>query len=238
MANITFAWMVECVRPYLAFDKMAISETMDEYIKFLETIHCKNNHHHHHDPSKDLNLATRAYNGVYNSLPSIWETPPQAPLEVGWGTAHFVDSCQGVMAWAGAKQRNPGQCETEIVVEEKSILWKPFYGEAKMEVKLLSELGETNEQVHPVARFRREKLKEDTGGLQGWKSRKMKGGWFEWYKGDLVLKEYVIKNSSTRVGDFPNVERLVAGGDTEATEFLKKTDKVNGISPQTNGKKH
>jgi hypothetical protein len=237
MANITFAWMVECVRPYLAFDKTAISETMDEYTKFLRTIHCKNNHRHHPDPSKDPNLATRAYNGVYNSLPSVYEAPPQAPLEVGWGTARFIDSCQGVMGWAGAKPRTPGQCETEVVVEEKSILWKHTHGEAKMEVKLLSKLGETNEQVHPVARFRRVKLKEDTGGLKGWEWTKKKGGGFVWSKGDLALDEYVIKNDSPRAGDFPNFEQLVAGGDAEATEFLKETDEVN-TALQMNGKKH
>jgi len=225
--------MVECVQPYLTFDKTAILETMDEYSKFLESIHCKSNHRHHPDPSKDPNLATR----VYNSLPNVWEAPPKAPLEVGWGTAKFIDSCQGVMGWAGSKPRSPRECETEIVEEETSMLWKHTHGEAKVVVKKLGELGETNEQVHPVARFRREKLNEDTGGLKGWKSWEMEGGWFEWRKDDLVLKEYVIDNSSPRVADFPNFERLVAAADPEATEFLKKTDKVNDIFPKMDDNK-
>jgi hypothetical protein len=230
MANITFAWMVECVRPYLAFNETTISQSMNEYTKLLETLDCQNNHHH--DPSKQPGLAVRAYNGLYNSLPSIWEIPPQAPLAVGWGTADYVDSYQGIMAWAGEKRRHPGQCETEIVVENKSTFGKHFYGEV-IETRLLKGLGETNEKVHPVARFRRSKLngeKEDTGGLQGWQPRKKVGGkGFEWYKDDLVLEEYVIQNSRPGVGNFPNVERLVAGGVEEARKFLEETDIVNGI---------
>ena len=118
------------------------------------------------------------------------------------------------------------------------MLWKRTHGETRMDVKLLSELGETNEQVYPVARFRREKVKDKTGGLQEWTPREAEGGGFEWYKGDLVLKEYPIGNSSPRAGDFPNFERLVAGADAEAAEFLEKTDEVNGIPLQVDGKKY
>jgi hypothetical protein len=95
-------------------------------------------------------------------------------------------------------------------------------------------MGETNEQVHPVARFRRENLEEgktDTGGLQGWEYREKVGGkGFEWFKGDLVLDEYVIQSSRGKLGYPPNVERLVACGVKEALEFLKKTDIVNGFT--------
>lgn len=137
------------------------------------------------------------------------------------------------MAWAGEKRLQPGQCGTEIFLENKLILGKRIFGEVMMEARLLKELGETNEKVHPVARFRRLKLnqeKEDTGRLQGWQLRKKVGGkGFEWYKDNLVLEECVIQNSRPGVGNFPNVERLVADGVEEAREFLKETDIVNGI---------
>jgi len=241
MANITFAWMVECIRPYLAINETTILRSLNEYTHLLETFDCKNNHHH--DPSKEPSLAVRAYNGVYNSLPSIWETPPQAPLAVGWGTADHVDSYQGVMAWAGSKQRFPGECETEVVVEN-TFPWNYAHGE-KMVAKKLNKLGKTNEEIHPVARFRREKLdregKTDKGGLQGWEKRKNpRGEGYEWHKNVLVhkddlvyedvlvLKEYVIKKSGPGVGDFGNVERLVAERVDQAKEFLEDTDIGNG----------
>jgi hypothetical protein len=232
MANITFAWMVECVRPYLAFNETTIAQSLIEYTHLLETINCKNNDHH--DPTKQPGLISRAYNGVYNSLPSVFEEPPQAPLAVGWGTANYVDSYQGVMALAGEKRRQPGKCETEVYVQNKSMLWKYVSGDVLMESKLLKDLGDTKEKIHPVARFRREKLEEgkkDMGGLQDWQYRKKAGGnGFEWYKDDLVLDEYVIQDSRGEVGRFPNIERLVASGVAEAVEFLKKTDIVNGIT--------
>jgi len=232
MAYITFAWMVECIRPFLAFNETAIAQSLNEYRYLLENINCKNNHHH--DPTKQPGLISRVYNGVYNSLPSVFEKPPQAPLAVGWGTADYVDSYQGVMALAGEKRRQPGQCETEVYVENKSMVWKYVSGDVLMEAKLLKDLGETNEKVHPVARFRREKLekgKKDTGGLQGWEYREKAGGkGFEWFKGDLVLDEYVIQSSRGEVGNFLNVERLIACDVEEAVGFLKKTDIVNGIT--------
>jgi hypothetical protein len=39
-----------------------------------------------------------------------------------------------------------------------------------------------------------------------------------------MLEEYVIQNSRTGVGNFPNVERLVAGDVKEAGKFLEETD--------------
>jgi hypothetical protein len=114
------------------------------------------------------------------------------------------------------------------------MLWKYVSGDVLMESKLLKDLGDTKEKIHPVARFRREKLEEgkkDMGGLQDWQYRKKAGGnGFEWYKDDLVLDEYVIQDSRGEVGRFPNIERLVASGVAEAVEFLKKTDIVNGIT--------
>ncbi|RDW89514.1 hypothetical protein BP6252_01546 [Coleophoma cylindrospora] len=222
IAIITFVWMVECVRPYLAFKENALQISLIEYTKLLGDLHCKN--YHHHDPSKQPNILSQAFNAVYNSIPYIGGvSEPEAPVELGWGTANYNDSFKGLMAFPGAKVRKPGQCETEVVVEDTHFLTRNRY--LKLKSTSLKALGETNEMVHPVARFRRDKLNQDTGGLQGWKHRYRedeKPG-FEWYLpgGDVVLKEYIIQRDS--------IERELVCGVEEATKFLKDTDIGNQL---------
>jgi len=235
MANITFAWMVERVRPYLAFNATTIAQNAKEYTALLETIHCRNNHRH--DPSKTPSLLSRVWAAIWAALPTVWGIPPQAPLAVGWGTAPYIDSYRGLMAWAGEKRRCPGECETEVVVANEAIPGRWFHREV-LAPRALAELGETNEMVHPVARFRSVMSgngDKGVGALKGWRVRQDKAGTgFEWVKEvggkeGLVLEEYVIQGNSSDEA-IGNVERLAAAEVLEAVEFLKKTDLVNGIA--------
>jgi hypothetical protein len=151
ISDTTFAWMVECIRPYLAFDETTINQSMIEYSKLLEDIRYRNK-------KQQPGMLDWLYNEIYNYVPFLGSAPSHvAPDGFGWGKASFNDSYQGLMAWSGDKPRKPKQCETEVVVSAE-----------KIETVKLEELGETNEFIHPVVRFRRLANGKEKGALYEW----------------------------------------------------------------------
>ncbi|OCL02810.1 hypothetical protein AOQ84DRAFT_303965 [Glonium stellatum] len=231
MAYITWAWMLQCVSPYLAFDEHGIEETMKEHAKLLDQIaKCSD----HHSPKGWVETAW-SYVPSVPFLGSV--TKHEHKVDRGWGTGNFVDSFSGIMAWTNPVVRKPGECSTEKLKIDES-------GNRSFDTIPLAKLddfGTTNEQIHPVAAFRKERydntLKGDLccHGLKGWKREEEREDGrvirYKWYKVEgkkrIELPEYLIAKSNRRT----NYERLmmaVDGNSVEEEEFLDKIDKAVG----------
>ncbi|KAF2494303.1 hypothetical protein BU16DRAFT_619443 [Lophium mytilinum] len=218
MSNITFAWMLQCISPYLEIDRTTYQQTMIEYKEWLDNI----DYQHTLPPPppqgiKETFWSYVPYVPLVNPAPVAWTRTPR-----GWGVGRVVDSLTGLMYnYAGGVKRTPGRCETE--------LWNPKTKEPHWVP--IGDMGDVNEYVHPVAGYRRTKFPEEkNSGLEGFKRVELaKGKGFEWRKEDgTSLPEYVIQ----KAGKAPNFERLwmtADGPGLEEMEWLGKVDRVNGL---------
>ncbi|KAH8725306.1 hypothetical protein GQ44DRAFT_707498 [Phaeosphaeriaceae sp. PMI808] len=139
-----------------------------------------------------------------------WLPPKRDPphthgdFDFSWGVGPIVDSFGGMYYLNGTHTRVPGHESVETYdAKEKEILWKP-----------LSQIGLTNEYIHPIVLHR--------SIVRGWdKHSPLKEGWkrhhkrgtdgknrFWWYmdgeEGKLELPEWAILQDQ---GNTPNFER-------------------------------
>ena len=97
IANITFAWMVEQVSPFLAFDRTSFYQAMNEREKLLRAIE-----NERVSPS-GTQQALQAVQGW------VWSLPPELPLRKvhrGWATGLIVPE-EGMTSYPGVADRSP-----------------------------------------------------------------------------------------------------------------------------------
>lgn len=138
MANITFCWMAEMLRPHLAFDASADTVFWEERDDAIQRAR------------RTKNYGTGAQYYLRSALEflHISEAPKyeiSEATERGWATGEIVDSYGGLMTIAGAVNRTPGQC-----VDTN----KDTHGIRQPLVKL----GHTREFIHPCVAYRMKTL--------------------------------------------------------------------------------
>jgi hypothetical protein len=194
--------MLEQVSPFLAFKTPAIEYAAGEHTGFVANLR--------HRPVELTKMEKMGEQAGIEAREKY-----RKHTEAGWGTGPIIDSFAGATSYAGSEYRQPMQEKTKINDIKVSI----------------SQLGETNESIHPVIAWRIEKLKNAKTkyapeGLKKWKRQvnKDKNG-FEYVnvEAKLTLPEYVIRDVHG-----PSVERQALLAVEDAQAWLAGVDKVTG----------
>jgi hypothetical protein len=143
--------MLQCIAPFLTIDQKAFVDCLGQYQHWTEAVRYACTYHH---PERE-SWASWAWNMVPNipfvgSQPEELAEPRRDPAHehpnfvFGYGIGPITDSYTGMYAANGEYRRVPGKCHAEA--------WDP----TKNEPSLVSiyDLGETNEFIHPVCRYR------------------------------------------------------------------------------------
>lgn len=227
IANITFCWMAEMLRPHLALDVQAIELFEIERRDALDRVARM------HDYGDTW---TQSYLNHFLEHFHIRDAPkfkidPETML--GWATGDIEDSFTGIMRIAGAKTRQPGRC-----LDDK--LKNPDGTHIP-----LAQLGRTWEFIHPCVEWRTQQLQgkyqsEALNGLQrqnmiregqhaGWEYY-MKGHGWEWdekqgkvVQADLRIPEWIIYPSAKQYKD-RSFERTAMT--EQAHSWIKGLDQV------------
>jgi len=207
MSNITYAWMLDQIDPYLNIQEgvfhqetMARQERIDEINRKIDEESLKREEqkalaasHKESWTQYGARLASSAAAIVTYPFPKKAEKIIQR-RDYGWGTGTFIDSYGWIYYANGPKQRTPGAYSYK----------KVSHGKDKELV------GETNEMVHPCVGYRifkTENLKDEDGkpipyrpigmDVKSFFRRKKQGGkGFEYVIGDVVLDEYELKGQA------------------------------------------
>ena len=226
MANITFAWMLEQIRPYLSINETTIyqedrarqnhiDELNEEVRKYIEK------------EAADKAEADKSWTKwVSRSVASAAKTVTRAKQpntlrrDFGWGTGTIIDSYTLMYHLNGSGARTPG------AYAKDSTHAAP---------------GDTRERIHPTVGYRYEalraqdeKIRYHPAGLSDkqYRRERVPGGGKGWQYvlGEgVVLPEYVIEPSSGNGP--PSFERLaMCLGWEKVTPYMNKLDKENGFS--------
>ncbi|KAF7556163.1 hypothetical protein G7Z17_g1619 [Cylindrodendrum hubeiense] len=195
-SNITFAWMLDQISPYLAIDAATIqkeSHARQEHINELneEVENYKAKVEKENEAAAKLSWAQWAGRALVATAASATntamhpltksKTPNTERRDFGWGTGTIIDSYNILSTLNGSKFRTPGGYKSDAAP------------------------GETNEQVHPTVGYRHDMFESQKkerqyhpAGLKDekYKRQKTEGGW-QYVLGDHTLPEYKMK---------PNVE--------------------------------
>ncbi|KAH7103410.1 hypothetical protein BKA62DRAFT_60734 [Auriculariales sp. MPI-PUGE-AT-0066] len=233
IATITFAWLVDQIRPFLAFDTFALNKIWNAHsiLTFDPSYHGFNPNAGFRMVKKQQpqgNIVTRGYRSVlgYFTGPKedeyeVWQAP-----KVGYATGTILDAYDATMYKAGGEaKRTPGQYMSHPRAPEKP--------------RLLSELGKTRESIHPSVWHRMQHVPSAESGekqykpdaLVGWERKRNPDGdkkGFVWTNKDktVTLPEYVIPYAELD-GQYHCLERMLIQG--HAPQLMKELDEANGI---------
>lgn len=234
MANITFAWMLDQISPYVSINATVVYQDsearqihindLDEQQRKYEELKNEQKEEAKRSWAKWANQTLSSAAGTLLHPLTKPETPNENRHNFGWGTGIIVDSYV-MMYWPnGSKSRTP----------------KAYAMDKKHTVS-----GETNEFLHPTVGYRNhsfQKLSKDLHytpmGLGKGKNKHLKyerrknneGKW-EYQLGNVVLPEYVMPVRTKSGG--PTFERYALALAWEQTGIYVKTlDKDNGISEE------
>ena len=139
---------------------------------------------------------------------AIIRVDTKASLTNGWGCGPIVDNFAGLQgaffALLGRKDRTPGE-----------------YPQGPDD----STAGATNEEIHPVVRVRKDKLRYDPVALRGWGAQEPSGGGqgWRWVKeGRKAMPEYVLS---------PNKSMTVAYEGDEGVKFKVQESMARILCP-------
>ncbi|KAF2202864.1 hypothetical protein GQ43DRAFT_479521 [Delitschia confertaspora ATCC 74209] len=228
MANISFAWMLQCISSYLTIDVQAYEKYMDYYFNWTKKIKYECTHH-------TTTVTEKAWSWVpYIPVINPGEDELKAPkqdkkhehldLERGWGLGPFVDSCNGLLyGYVGGVSRTPGECTIEKVQDD-----------GKLKTTPITDLGVTHEYIHPVANYRqvwRENIKEPSTAppkqLENFR-RELSKGRYWWTKktdGKVSLPEWMILGNGGYNFEREYYKRALAARLEDKDKELKKEGK-------------
>jgi len=233
MANVTFAWMLQCISPYLTIDLDVFRTHIVDYQIWLDEAE---NHCTRHHPSQE-GYGEWAYCKVTGTHSQRVSKEHTHTIDRGWGTGPMYDSLAGVMYnYSGGLDRRPGYCTVD----------------ASKDGTPINKLGITNEYIHPVTAYRQFDYNNSPKQAAGWFSKissalplkdlkgpqipfekkdheikdriliadkKVKAKQYYWKKGDVLLPEWVILDQVDGQVDF---ERMwLNGGDGLAGDESK-----------------
>ncbi|KAK0736192.1 hypothetical protein B0T21DRAFT_366462 [Apiosordaria backusii] len=222
IAMITLMWMVEQLKPHLCFEASAFDMLTDRFMVIRpavdELIQTNSDHHwliKRINALKAKDTTGDAWKSIDNGL--TWARNLAAEALMGWATGPIIDTYQG--GWlkkaTGSKYRTPGEYK----------------------------LGRTNEQIHPVVKYRMDRLSTEGEGydpvpLRNFTrektvtSQKQADGSvkeivaYEWVKDSVRIPEYKIAGPFDM--ERANFERACVVTDS-ASEWLGQLDKELGI---------
>jgi hypothetical protein len=214
LANITFAWMVEMCKPYLAFEDFT-NATITRYVSDIMADIDEQTKGKWQDTPSMANKAIEAVTGPVSEAvgsASRWvgswftgasdnaasreklvrsycfsaiKNPPHHPAH--WALFRPRDSYTLMYkAMSAPATRTPGECDDRS--------HEPY--------RLLADLGQTNEYIHPSVQWRLEQSRINDEDGYRYKSEALKGfvytqenGVAGWSKGKIWIQEWAIKGA-------------------------------------------
>ncbi|ORX99880.1 hypothetical protein BCR34DRAFT_628109 [Clohesyomyces aquaticus] len=232
LANITFAWMLQCIAPYLTIDVDEFKKTVEQYKMWLSMVRWNCNYWHKGFWGKAGDWIPNV--PVVNPAPDELDPPKRDPnahphpeLDRNWGTGPIVDSYTKTYWANGSKARIPGHCETDFFQPDGT--WKPEQFTAK---------GVTNEYIHPVCAYRQWVRKNEKSALADFKRDLVKNkgsqgrNWWFHTDGD-PLPEWVILEQDNLGFNFERYwfEQCIKENDDQKN-WLKILDTENNFEIQ------
>ncbi|KAH8656906.1 hypothetical protein BGZ61DRAFT_540724 [Ilyonectria robusta] len=225
-SNITFAWMLDQISPYIAIDEQTIRKESEARQKHINDLNKEEKKYREKLAKEDeeaaklswaqwagralVHTASAAANTAMHPLTKS-KKPNTLRRDFGWGTGTIIDSYGMLSGLNGSKFRTPGGYTTAAAP------------------------GETNEQVHPTVGYRHsmfEKLKPELqyhpAGLKDseFNRQKTEVGW-EYVLGKTTLPEYKMKPNVE--GAHPTFERFNLSLAWEKTKtYIQTLDSENG----------
>jgi hypothetical protein len=222
MANITFGWMLDQIRPYLAIQETTIYQ---EYCRRREHIDALNAMLEKYKQDLATQKAAQAKESYFQSFRRLaadtasyvahpfgggHKDPDTRRRDYGWGTGAIIDSYTALYVANGSQARTPGQYATD----------------AKHAAP-----GATHEQVHPSVGYRMHATEHEQPGAKArytplgmerdvFFRREGPPGQATYSINGVVLPEYVFKKRDA-FGAGPSFETLAVEGDL-AREYLEK----------------
>ncbi|KAJ4356011.1 uncharacterized protein N0V89_004037 [Didymosphaeria variabile] len=218
MANITFAWMLDQIRPYLAINETVIHQEyrnrqiyideLNEIVRKYQEDKRKQEEAHVEETYAQSFRRLASNAASYVTHPLSKKGPDLRRRDYGWGTGTIIDSYTAMYYANGSQARTPGAYHKD---------------------KKHAAPGLTNEQVHPSVGFRMFATKEEKDpklrytpiGMDTDKFIRLpnaSGGWGYSING-IVLPEYVLKRRSD-FGGSPGYETLAIQGD-KASSYVQ-----------------
>ncbi|KAJ5467614.1 hypothetical protein N7475_005366 [Penicillium sp. IBT 31633x] len=138
MSNITFAWMLDQIKPHLSLNEEYLTEEREAREYHMSTLEVTTTH----DKSWGAWIKRKAgeINFVFKNPSMSAAKHVDKHRSYGWGTGPLKDSFTPFYYLNGSKRRTPGGCD-------------PFDEDGK-------QLGETFEYIHPVVGFRQKQIKD------------------------------------------------------------------------------
>lgn len=241
MANITFAWMLDQISPYVSIDEDVVYKDSRARQDLIDDLNEQQRKYKELEDSKkeeakrswakwaNQTLSTAA--GALLHPLSKPKTPNEKRHDFGWGTGTIVDSYTLIYRANGSKPRTPRAYEKD----KKNTVY-----------------GETKEEIHPTVGYRNSSFQQlDDKDLQYtpmglgrgknknlvYARRQNSKGKFEYQLDNVVLPEYVMPAKNKKGGvSFERFALALAWEKTE--EYIRDLDKGNGIPHEDIPLKH
>lgn len=238
MANITFAWMLDQISPYVSINENTVwqetrarqehIEELNEQLRKYKEREDKDNE----EAAKSWSRwATRALGSAASTVmqPLIKTNKPNTDRhDFGWGTGTIIDSFGLMSRLNGSKPRTPGNYKNDHKYPTP---------------------GETKEEVHPTVGYRYKMLKRlpeklhyrPAGIRKGeYKRKKNESGRWEYVLGKMTLPEYKMKPSHPNGP--PTFERNNLSLGSLALEktcpYVQSLDEANGYPHDWHPEEH
>jgi hypothetical protein len=220
LANVTFAWMLQCIAPYLTIDETAYNNTADDYQMWLAKVRWNCTYWHRGFWGKAGDYVPNI--PVVNPAPGELDPPKRDPKahEHSYTAKFWIN---------GSEPRVPGHCQTEFRQPKKNPsdadTWLP---------ELFSKYGDTNEYIHPVCAYRQMIRSDEQSALGAFKRKLDKNngerGRYWWWHDDHALPEWVILQQDSPEHNFERdwYERCVKENKAEG-DWLKFLDRQNNF---------
>lgn len=226
ISNITFAWLLDQIRPYLGVNQTTVNQEARARQNYIDEINARVDEYETMLAAKKEATAqeswaqwvTRSVGSAASSImqPLTGTGKPPIRRDRGWGTGAWVESYTSIYKANGSKPRTPGN----------------YAKDTKQ-----TTLGRTFESVHPTVGYRMhvtrdledEKLRYKPLGENKVVRQKKPGGGWEYLIDGVTLSEYKMKSFDSFGGE-PSFERLAIEGEP-AWEYVKKLDEENEVRP-------
>ncbi|KAF2846854.1 hypothetical protein T440DRAFT_220749 [Plenodomus tracheiphilus IPT5] len=151
LSTATLCWMLQCISPHLTIDRAAFEAYLAQYKRWLFRIRYACTYHHAGWGEWAWGFFPKPpHIPIINPAPSELAPPQRDPphthadFDFSWGTGPLVDSFTPMYHLNGTHLRRPGHEKVEEYNEEaKEYKWIS-----------LSEMGPTNEYIHPIVYHR------------------------------------------------------------------------------------
>ncbi|KAF3942509.1 hypothetical protein ABW19_dt0207522 [Dactylella cylindrospora] len=222
ISNITFAWMLDHIAPYVSINQTTINQEYRERQNGIDQLNLKVEEYKEKIKAEEQAAASQTWGQWFQKIPSAAVSTVLYPFkgsnapdlrrrDHGWGTGAIIDSYTKLYYASGSTPRTPGNYANHKDPDYKVV-------------------GETNEQIHPIVGYRLfatkdmtdKKLKYEPLGERKVRRKPGENGTWVYDVNGVELPEYKIRHEKELIGEW-SYERLAVNGE-EAAKYLRDLD--------------